>query len=505
VRPLLALPALLLLGACATGSTRPPEIASPPAFEAPGAATAPVQLGRWWTLYGDPQLSALVEEALERGFTTREALARLDEARAVRRNALRDFGPRGDLQASASRQQTYNLGDGSGIGIGGGTGGGNGGTDGGTGQPGGGQGGFPGGGFIFPGRIDSYSLSLPVQWELDLFGRRGAARRSADAELDASRFAYLGARATLAADVADQLFQARGLAVQVADSRETLRIRQETRRVVRIRAERGLAPAADVNRVETDLATAQAQLQLQEAQLFAARRSLLALLGRAGDRLDTVPVEARLTAPPPIPAGLPADLLVRRPDVLEARARLESALGRLRTAELAQFPTLTLTPSAGLNAQRGIFEATTGFWSLGANLLLPLLDRARLRQEVRVQDARTEQTVLAFERSVQTAFAEADQSIAALEADRRRAAVLASGEARARASYDATLIQYRRGLTDLQGLLDAEAVWRGARSQTTAARLDALSRSVQLFKALGGGWSADAPIPSRTPNQGTNR
>lgn len=492
------LPAALLLGACATGSPRPPEVAAPPAFEAQSVSAAAVPLDRWWTLYGDPQLAALVDEALERGFTTREALARLDEARAVRRNALRDFDPRGDIQASASRQQTYNLGDGAGIGFGGGTGGG-------TGQPGGGQGGFPGGGFVFPGRIDSYSFSLPVQWEVDLFGRRDAARRAAGAELDASRFAYLGARATLAADVADQLFQARGLAVQVADSRETLRIRQELRRVVGIRAQRGLAPAADVNRVETDLATAQAQLQQQEAQLFAARRSLLALLGRAGDWLESVPVEARLATPPAIPAGLPADLLVRRPDVLEARARLESALGRLRTAELAQFPTLTLTPSAGLNAQRGVFEATTGFWSLGANLLLPLLDRARLRQDVRIQDARTEQAVLAFERSVQTAFAEADQSIAALEADRRRAAVLAGGEVRARASYDATLTQYRRGLTDLQGLLDAEAVWRGARSQTTAARLDALSRSVQLFKALGGGWSADAPIPSRSTNQGTNR
>lgn len=503
MRSALTFPALLLLAACATGSPRAPQVATPPAFEAQGAVATPVQLDRWWTLYGDPQLTALIDEALDRGFTTREALARLDEARAVRRNALRDFDPRGNLQASATRQQTYNLGSGSGIAPGGGAGGGTGQP--GTGQPGTGQGGFPAGGFIFPGQLDTYALSLPVQWELDLFGRRGAARRTADAELDASRFAYLGARSTLAADVADQLFQARGLAVQVADSRETLRIRQELRRVVGIRAQRGLAPNADVNRVETDLATAQAQLQLQEAQLFAARRSLLALLGRAGDRLDSVPVEARLAAPPLIPAGLPADLLVRRPDVLEARARLEGALGRLRTAELAQFPTLTLTPSAGLNIVRGVFEATTSFWSLGANLALPLLDRARLRQDVKMQDARTEQAVLAFERSVQTAFSEADQSIAALEADRRRAGVLEGGEARARASYDATLTQYRRGLTDLQGLLDAEAMWRAARSQTTAARIDALSRSVQLFKALGGGWSADAAIPSRISNRGTNR
>jgi multidrug efflux system outer membrane protein len=486
----LPLAAAVLLAGCAAGHPRAPVTTLPPAFEAQTSASPEVQLDRWWTLYGDAQLVALVDEALARGFDVREALARLDEARSVRRNALRQYDPSGDVQASATRQQTYNLGDGSGLAIGGGSG------SGGSQGPGGGLGGL-GGGFVVPGRSDSYSLSLPVSWELDLFGRRRAARQSADADFEASRFAYVGARTTLAADVADQLFQARGLAVQIADSQETVRIRQELRRIVDIRAARGLAPRADVNRIDTDLATAQGQLALQEAQLFAARRSLLALLGRAGDRLESVPIHGALATPPAVPAGLPADLLTRRPDVLEARARLESAIGRLRTAELAQLPTITLTPSAGLNAQRGVFESTTGFWSLGASLLVPLLDRARLATEVRIQEARTEQAVLAFERSVQRAFSETDQAIAQLAADRRRVEVLSQGETRARASYDATLIQYHRGLTDLQGLLDAEATWRAARSQTSNARIDALSRSVQLFKALGGGWSPVDPPPSR--------
>ncbi|WP_293682383.1 efflux transporter outer membrane subunit [uncultured Phenylobacterium sp.] len=477
------------LTGCAAGHPRTPATVLPPVFEAPASASPVVQLDRWWTLYDDAQLTALIDEALARGFDVREAVARLDEARAVRGNALRQFDPSGNVQGSATRQQTYDLGDGSGLAIGGGS------SSGGSQGSGGGLGSLSNG-LVIPGRSDSYSLSLPVSWELDLFGRRVAARRTADAEFEASRFAYLGVRTTLAADVADQLFQARGLAVQVADSRETVRIRQELRRVADIRAARGLAPRADVNRVDTELATAQAQLALQEAQLFAARRTLLALLGRASDRLESVPIQGALALPPAVPAGLPADLLTRRPDVLEARARLESAIGRMRTAELAQLPTITLTPSVGLNAQRGVFSSTTGFWSLGASLLVPLLDRARLMTEVRIQDARTEQAVLAFERSVQRAFSESDQAIAKLAADRRRVEMLVRGETRARASYDATLAQYRRGLSDLQGLLDAEATWRAARTQTSAARIDALSRSVQLFKALGGGWSASDPLPS---------
>lgn len=487
MRVILPLAAALLATACATGSPRTPVTALPGAFEASRSTTPAVPLDRWWTLYGDAQLTGLVEEALTRGFSAREALARLDEARLVRRTALNQFDPRGDIQANAARQRTYDLGSGTGIGFPG-TGGG--GTDPGSG------GGFPGGagGFVFPGRSDTYLLSLPVSWELDLFGRRAAARRSANAELEASVFAYQGARSTLAADVADQLFQARGLAVQIADVRETVRIREELRRIVGIRASRGLAPRADLDRIETDLATARAQLAGLEAELFAARRTLLALLGRAGDSVEAVPVTPMLAAPPPIPAGLPADLLVRRPDILEARARLESTLGQLRTAELAQFPSLTLTPSIGLNAQRGVFETTTGFWSIGAGLVAPLLNQGRLRDDIRIADARTEQSVLAFERTVQTAFSESDQAIRRLEADRRRAEVLSEGEARARASYEAVLVQYRRGLIDLQALLDSEATWRAARSQTSAARLDALSRSVQLFKALGGGWTSAAPL-----------
>ncbi|HEU0043124.1 TolC family protein [Sphingomonas sp.] len=497
MRIIVPLVAGLLTTACATGTARAPVTTLPGSFEASGGIAPTIQLDRWWILYGDAQLTALVEEALARGFSAREALARLDEARLVRRTALNRFDVQGDVQANASRQRTYDLGPGDGTGVPA-TGGG------GTGPATGG--GFAGGagGFVFPGRSDSYALSLPVSWELDLFGRRSAARRSADADLEASIFAYQGARATLAADVADQLFQARGLAVQIADAAETVRIREELRRIVDIRARRGLAPRADADRIETDLATARAQLAGLEAELFAARRTLLALLGRAGDRVDTVPATPTLAVPPPVPPGLPADLLVRRPDIREARARLESTLGQLRTAELAQFPSLTLTPGIGLNAQRGVFESTTGFWSIGAGLVAPLLNRGRVRNEVRIADVRTEQAVLAFERTVQTAFSETDQAIRRLEADRRRAAVLAQGEGRARAAYEAVLIQYRRGLIDLQRLLDSEATWRAARAQTVTASLDALSRSVQLFKALGGGWSSptapSATYPRTDPN-----
>lgn len=475
--------AAAILSGCVNGSPRAPEAALPPAFEAQ-AGSAMQQIDRWWLLYGDAQLVALIEEALERGFSTREAFARLEEARAVRQSALNQYDVQGNIEASAQGQQTYIIDGAAGAALGG--------TGGGT----GGQIGGGGAGFVLPGFNQSYALSLPVSWELDLFGRRAAARRSADAELQASGFAYFGARAALAADVASQLFQARGLAVQIADARESVRVSERSRDLTARSATAGLVARSDVDRVDTDLANAQAQLAGLEAQLFVARRSLLALLGRAGAALDSVPIAAAdLDAPPPPPAAIPADLLVRRPDVLEQRARIDAALGRLRGAELAQFPTITLSGSGGLNAQRGAFDITSGFWSIGSSLLVPVLNRGRLRAEVRAEDARTEQAVLAFERVVQQAFSETDQALAQLAADRRRVTVLVEGEARARASYDAATIRFQRGLSGLQTLLDAETAWRVARNGVTQARVDALSRSVQLFKALGGGWS---PQPLQT-------
>ena len=117
--------------------------------------------------------------------------------------------------------------------------------------------------------------------------------------------------------------------------------------------------------------------------------------------------------------------------------------------------------------------------------------------EVDQANARTEQAVLTFERTVQTAYAESDRLIAQLAGDRRRVAALTHGEARGRAAYDAAVRQYGLGLIDLTTLLDVESRWRSAHQAVAAARLDALSRSVQLFKALGGGWSPVVPGPTQ--------
>jgi len=488
MRRLLLLCAALapLLSACGTLGSRPREAEAtlPGAFtssgpHAPGTAVANAQLDRWWTLYGDPELEGLVETALNSSTDARAALARLEEARAQRSSSRRGLLPAGDMSGSGGVTRTEQL-----------------------------EGGSP---FQPSGQSNAQSLDFPVSWELDVFGRRRASRRSIDADYASARFLYEGARAALAGQVAQNVFLARGLAQQLQDARDTQRIATELARVARIRAERGLAPTSESARASAELASADAEIERLASELRAIQRAVLVLTGRPEAPVDALVIAPNLYDPPATPAAVPSTLLARRPDVREARARIEAAAGDLTRAELALLPTINLRPSVGLARQDSpLFASATGFWSLGAGLLLPVLDRPRLLAEIGVNKARAEQAVIGYERAVQTAFSEADRGLIQLEADRARVDLLEIAEANSRSAYDSARTGYQAGLTDQQVLLDAERAWRGARTALAAARTTALQRSAQVFQALGGGWSPEADLdtpPTRVAadTRGTGR
>jgi NodT family efflux transporter outer membrane factor (OMF) lipoprotein len=477
--------AALAAAACAPRvSVPPPRIGTPPVFEAPSVDTVgAIDLDRWWLGFGDPQLTALIEQALSNSADARLAMARLEEAQAVRAGALSRFGLQGDLQANATTQrQTVLSGTGGPI----------------AGQPGQapGQPGAPGGAAPFiGGNITTLAPNLNLSWEADLFGRRAATRSGADADLIAARFVYEGARAALAADVADALFVARGLVRQLADGREAVRIQRELRGVLHARATRGLTADAEVARVDADLRHAEARAEALDAELTAAKRILLVLTGADQARTGDIIISETIAEAPRVPASLPGDLLRRRPDIREAEARFRSAVATAEVRRLDLFPRLTLNPGAGITQISGDFDLSIITWTLAGGLALPLLDRRRLLTELRAQTARADQAAATYEKTVQTAFSEADQALVRLSADRRRVTLLEEGTVRANTAFIAQRTLFDRGLSDLQQLLDAERIWRSAREAETSARTDTLRRSVTSFKALGGGW------PSASPSQ----
>ena len=477
----LALP----LSACAFQRASTPNVAPPPAFEQRGQqALTAIELDRWWLTFNDPALNALVEDALVRSPDARTAALRIVEAQATRRSTVLNTLPDGSIAGNANRRDTSDLG--------------------GTANP------------LFPsgGVSESQTLNFNVTWEIDLFGRISAARRIANADYASVQFNVEGTRAALVANVVDAYFQARGQAVQLEDARETVRIQSELRRIVGIRADRGLSPRSDALRIEGDLAQARSQVEGLTAEIHASQRTILVLVGRGFEPTANLPVTPIFDAVPAVPEVIPGDILARRPDVREAEARLQGQIGRQRLQQLAIYPTFNLLPGLGLSRSRspgvafdtntGAITPTTtttstGFWSIGVGVSWPVLDIPRILQDIRAQDARTEQAVVAYERAVQTAYGEADNALVRLAADQRRITLLKAGEASARAAFNAARIRYQRGLDDLQQLLSAEQSWRSARSAMTAQQVQGLRRAVQVYKALGGGWAATSPPVAAPP------
>ena len=471
----LAAAAVLLTG-CATGSVRKADVRTPAAYEAaqPAAAAPVAALDRWWTLYDDAQLTGLVEQALANSPDAKDAVSKLEQAIEVRRSALYSYNPQGQVTASISKPNYNSLNPAK--------------AD--TSNP------FAFNPVQFLG-IQTDSLGFPVTWEVDLFGRRAAAKRSANADLLTARFTYNATRWSLAANVADSLFQARGLAIQLDQANQTQRIEQQLYDVSKARVDHGLAPGSDTAQTLANLQDAQAQAESLTAQLAAARRQLLLLVGRGVDPLASLPMPAEVGAPPPVPQSLPGELLVRRPDVRAAEERVESAAGKLALNKRALLPTFSFTPSVGLTQQGVGADTEFSYWTLAGNIATPVLDRPRLLSQVRQQRAVAEQAVIAYEKSVQTAYSDAEQAFGYYDSDKKRVALLTQAEKNADFAYQAKQMGYARGLNDLQTALTAEASWRQARLSLAQAEVSVMQRSVQVFKALGGGWTAETKVAAR--------
>ena len=471
MRKHLVIAALLpLLAACATGPKIPkPNVALPVAYQLqPTPAPAGVTIDKWWTLYNDPQLQSLVEEALHNAPDARSAMARLEQAKAVRSSALASFWPQGGIQGQWDRTGTTTL----------------------TGPP---PFQIAPGQFISltnAGELDSYGGNFNVTWEVDLFGRAAATRKKANADLAVARFDFEASRTSLEANVADQLFQARGLAIQLDDAKEEAEIERQLADVATKKAKFGFGASSDADQANSQLAQTKAQVADLATQLYAARRTLLVLIGHGGDPVDSLPTAPDVGVAPPIPASVPAQLLARRPDVREAAMQITSAKGAYRLDQLALFPTFNLTPGVGLTSATELGSAiTSDSWTLGASVAQPILDIPRLMAQIKVQGFQATQYVIAYEKAVQTAYGESDNALVQLGSDEERVRLLKTGEAEGLSAYAASKKRYQAGIDDLTTVLTAERTWRSARTALTSAEVQALRRSVQAFKALGGGWT----------------
>ncbi|MBI3041629.1 MAG: efflux transporter outer membrane subunit [Betaproteobacteria bacterium] len=460
-----------LIAGCAVGPAyQRPAVELPPAWQDVPSQGIRATGDRWWALYGDPALDKLVEEALKHNQDLALAAARVDEARALARVADSQLLPAVDATFQRDRARSS---DRSAIPL----------------PP------------SVPLERNDYRAQLNVSYEVDLWGRLRSASDAARADLFATQAARETVRIALATEVARAYFTLVALDAQVAATRRSLALRGDGLALQKVRHKAGLINDFTLRQLEAEVAAAQAQLPTLESGRTAQEAALAVLLGRSPRAImkGTVARRGEQGAPaaPVVPEGLPSDLLLRRPDVVQAEQGLIAANARIAEARAALFPRIALTGYLGSeSASLGdLFSAPARIWSLAFGLAQPIFQGGRLFAEVEAVQARERQAVAQYQKALQQAFGEVRQGLntqvkarEAYEAENARAVALADASRLVRIRYENGLVSQLEVIDADRNLLQAELNRSDALRVQRAAVAD-------LVKALGGGWQGLEATP----------
>ena len=492
-----ALLAATALAGCTVGPNyHAPETPVPAAFgepqPAPGATIDPA---RWWTAFGDPTLTSLVERALKDNPDIAIAASRVRQARLQEISAYAVGRPTVDALGNVTHVEFSKNAGFSSIAqffSGGGASGGSG--SGGTGSGGSGS---SGGGIAAPGGgITTYALGFDASWEIDLFGggRRGV--EGALARTDAAIWSQRDAAVTLAAEVAQAYFALRLDQQQIGVVEDELRRQRRSLQIAGNISRVGLTPQIDTVRQQQQITSIEARLEPLRSDTRVRIHALGILLGAEPETLS-----AELTAPatplavaPVVPAGLPSDLLRRRPDIRAAERQLAASTADIGVAVADLYPKFRLTGMAELlSTSLGSLFSTDSIQATGVGgVTFPLLDWGRRKATVGIRKEDREQAYIQYKATVLGALRDVEDPLARIDAERRRNAALGRAVADAERTAHAVDAQYRVGLVAQNALLDAQVTVLSAREQQAASDTQLRQDTAALFKAIGGGWEMPA-------------
>ncbi len=456
-----------VLAGCASYSGIEP-VAEMRASTLANATPAPAVSATWWTEFKDPQLDALVAEALRGNPNLAVAQARLRRAQAVMEVANAATLPQVGAAVDITRQRYTE------------------------------NGAVPA---PLAGSVrENGSLQLNASWEIDFFGRHRAALEAALGQARAAEADVEAARNVLAANVARSWFQLARLREQSAVARRTLAQREKQLELVKQRVGAGLDTALELRQSEGALPEARLQLEILDEQTQAARHALAALLGRTDPQLtEAAPPLSALDTSASLPASLPADLLGRRPDVTAARWRVEAAAQEVQSAKAQFYPNVNLVAFVGLSSigLDRLLDAGSTQWGGGPALRLPIFDAGRLRANLRTRTADLDAAVESYNAAVLEAIHETADAVASLRSVARQQAQQRQALAAAEAAYDIALQRYRAGLGTYLHVLSAETAVLNQRRQGVDLAARGLDARVALYRALGGGYAPEPPLASR--------
>lgn len=424
----------------------------------------------WWNSYGDPVLSDLIARAAAENRDLKMAAERVRAARAVQTVSRSAMRPSFSFGAGAATQSTgYNdvvkreLPD-----------------------------------------IDTSGLGLGVSWEIDLAGRLRAGVAAATADAMAAEDSARGVRLLVITDVANSYFTLVGALRQLETVRAISAAQDETLRLVSARQRVGLASPFDVERARTDAESARAAIPPLETLAAVSRHRIAVLIGdQAAHAAAIVPWSGHVVAPD-IKPGQPATLLERRPDLLVYKAQLEAANARRRQAAAEWFPRLFVGVLFGRQSleHNDVDLGAARFTNAAGLLTAPIFDWGRTRSINEIAESNQKQALYRYEDGIVRALEDVENALVALGNERQRADALRSAAASAGAALERAQALYDRGQIDLLPLLDAQRQRLAVRTGANDSETQMLLGTVQLYKALGGGWQAlgavDAPIAAST-------
>ena len=459
----------LMFAACTVGPDYKRPQMELPAVWPVSAGDAGVS-ARWWTLYADVELNLMVEEALAHNNDLRVAAARVDEARAGLTIVKSESMPNVNAGGSAARDRISQS-----------------------------------SGTFFPGIPTEFTdlrVTLNASWEIDFWGRYRRATEAARGDLLASTASRDAVQLSLIADVVRGYFNLRALDSQIAITQRTIDTRRESLRLQRIVYAAGESSQYDLRQVEAEAAAAEALLPVLEQQQTQQENALAVLLGRSPRAIMEKTIERGVTLdalalPPAVPAGLPSDLLQRRPDIRQAEQQLIAANARIGVARAAYYPSISLTGFFGFESERlsDLFSAPARIWEFSAGAAQTVFDAGRTSAQVDAAQARREQQLAVYQSTVQNAFREVKDALSASRKSAERFAAESTRVKSLRDAYRLAQLSYRAGESSLLEVLDAERGLLGSELDQVQAQRNQLTATADLFKALGGGWdNAGEPV-----------
>jgi len=422
-------------------------------------------IASWWKSFNDPQLDSLVERAVNSNHDLRIAGARVREARALYRIASSQLWPTVDAGGSYARQnQSKN-------------------------QPVLGSLPMPSG---IPFENNVYQAGFDASWEIDVFGGNRRAVEAGKAEVAAAEFGRRNVLVTLLGEVARNYVELRGCQRRLEIATNNLKTQEEALALTQDRFKNGLTSDLDVQQAATLLANTRAVIPTLESGIQGYIHRLGVLLGQPPEALlaELSAPAAIPSSPPEVPVGLPSELLRRRPDVQQAERQLAASTARIGVATADLFPKFSLTGVAGFESTSASdwFAGGSKFWSLGPTVQWRIFDAGRIRANIRVQNARQEQALAAYEETVLMSFEDVENSLVAYAKEQIRRRSLEDAVNSSQDSLHLANQLYSNGLASFINVLDAERSLYQAEDALAVSDKAVTQNLISLYKALGGGW-----------------